>query len=155
MVKKKNMLEKSRFVLFVVLLYFVHHVKIHVSYPSVFKCGPVRTRNGVSWVDGRSIRTSFLLMSCSPNYQQSSSAAEFSELSAERFSCWVQLIISRALQLLSSANYQQSASAAKLFSELSAERFSCWVQLIISRALQLPSCSANYQRSASAAELFS
>jgi hypothetical protein len=142
-------------VLFVVLMYFIHYAKIHVSEPSVFKCGPVRTQNGVSWVAGRSIRTSFLLLSCSANYQQSASAAElFNELSAERFICWViQRIISVARQLLSSANYQQTASAAELYSELSEKRFSCRVvQRIISTYLQQLSFTANCQQSASAAE---
>jgi len=147
------------FVLFVVLLYFVHRAKIHVSEPTLFKCGPVRTPNCVSWVAGRSVRTSFLLLCCSANYQQSASAAElFSELSAWRFSCWVvQRIISRALQLLTcSANHQKSASAAELYSEFSGERFSWWVvQRVVSRALQLLSCIGNSQQSASAAKLFS
>jgi hypothetical protein len=86
-VKKKNMVKKLLFMLFVVLPYCVHRAKIHVSEHSLFQCGPVRTRSGVSCVAGRSVRTLFLLLSYSANYQQSSSAAEFSELSAERFSC--------------------------------------------------------------------
>jgi len=74
-VKKKNMLKKKlHYLLYVVLLYFVHHAKIHVSDPWVFKRGPVRTRERRQ-------------LSCWAICQNIISTAElFSELSAELFS---------------------------------------------------------------------
>ena len=76
----------------------------------------------------RIISRELRLLSCSANYQQSTSAVElYRKLSEQHFSCWVIRRIIRTTRKLPcfSTTYQNRTPTTELFSELSEKHFSC------------------------------